>query len=566
LSGRYLEDLGFLKFDILGIGTLRMFENCIRRILQRHKGIKYPTFKQIKEFFYLNVHPDNNRMNDQKVFKHVFWEGNYFNIFQFVQKNTQTFMSQMKPTSVLDIAIATSIYRPGPLAIKVNELYLNNLKHPENIQYKHPLLKEVLGETAGLIVFQEQLQLIYHKLAGIPLDETDLIRKAFTKKDLSNKEKSEKDREKLREDFRELCLKNNNIDPSVSYSIFDEMEKFVSYSFNKSHALTYATTSYICSWFLTYYPDEWIAAGLDYCSQDKGKASGKEDPQVVAMAEARKLGFTFSKPDINKSAFGFELDSSNAKVIIPGFASLKHVGKSALWEIDKFRPYTRLEDLLINSDGTWRHSKFNKRSLSTLIKLEALESLGLVGEGKTFRNYKEMHNILVDEYDQLKRISARKKNNNVLEALNKMIEDSRNKDCPDWSQEEKVAFCSELSGTVDIDLLISKETRERLEKLKIDSLDQYPYSEDEYQKQPASPHWAIIKNASLVNSKSGASTYLMIKAFAESGEEYRINIWRWNEAINHLKPNAVISAVFTYDKKYDSFTCPRGTLCLISGD
>lgn len=147
---RHLEEFGLLKFDILGLGTLRMFENCTRRIL-RKQGVKNPTFKEVKQWFWDNLHPDNNPMDDMNVYKHVFWDGNYHSVFQFINDQTQGFMKQMKPKSILDIAAATSIFRPGPLSAGVDKLFLKNRSNPDRVVYKHPMLKEVFQETAGCL-------------------------------------------------------------------------------------------------------------------------------------------------------------------------------------------------------------------------------------------------------------------------------------------------------------------------------------------------------------------------------------------------------------------------------
>ena len=147
---RHLEEFGLLKFDILGLGTLRMFENCVRRILQK-QGNKHPTFSQIKQWFWDNLHPDNNPMTDLKVFENVFWNGNYTGIFQFINDKTQNFMRQMKPKSVIDIAVATSIFRPGPLSLKVDQRFLNNRMNPKEVVYKHPLQAEIFKETSGCL-------------------------------------------------------------------------------------------------------------------------------------------------------------------------------------------------------------------------------------------------------------------------------------------------------------------------------------------------------------------------------------------------------------------------------
>jgi DNA polymerase-3 subunit alpha len=549
LNARHLEDFGLLKFDILGLGTLRMFEECIRKILRKTMpNRKYITFDMIKKWFDDNLHPDVNALDDMKVYKNVYWDSRYAGIFQFVQQNVQKFMAEMKPKNVTDIAIATSIFRPGPLGIGADKLYLNNRKNPSKIAYKHPLLEEVLADTSGLIVFQEQLQLIYHKLAGVPLEDTDAVRKAFTKKDLSNKEKAAKEREAMREDFANRCLATNNIAKEISYSIFDEMEKFVAYSFNKSHAVAYAITSYQCAWFLTYYPEEWITTYIDYCATEKGKQAGKEDPKAIALSEAKALGFTIGKPDVNLSEKEYTIRDGK---LIPSFASLKHVGMTVLNEINEFRPYNTLEDLLFNPNDTWRHSKFNKRALATLIKLEAFESMGLVGEGKMFKNYRQLHHVLVDKGDDLKR-AVNKKKKTHKEDLARIIAEAQ--ELPDWDLKEKVEFSRALSGTVDIDLIVTPEISEYFRTSGITSIDDW---EDDEQWV-----WCIVKNAREAKTKTGKA-YMRMKIYGASCTDMEVFVWNFKSGKDKIIPeNSLILGRF---KKSDfGLSSFFGTLEIIS--
>jgi DNA polymerase-3 subunit alpha len=232
---RMLEHFGFLKFDFLALGTLRIFENTVRKILKKQTGrpeSEIP-FEEVQKWFYDHLSPDNNPMDDLKVYQNVFWNGNFISIFQFVRPNTQEFMKRMKPKSIKDIAIATSIHRPGPLGLKVDKEFLENRANPELIKYEHPFLKEVLEPTSGLLIFQEQLQLIYHHLCGIPLEETDSVRKAFTKKEINNKEKAAKEREKLKAEFIEKTKNFAGLEEQKSSKFFDKMEKLVAYSFNQ---------------------------------------------------------------------------------------------------------------------------------------------------------------------------------------------------------------------------------------------------------------------------------------------------------------------------------------------
>lgn len=549
LNARHLEGFGLLKFDILGLGTLRMFEECIRKIVRKENPMrKYITFDMIKKWYDDNLHPDKLNLHDEKVYKNVWWKGRYAGVFQFINPQVQKFMAEMKPTNITDLSVATSIFRPGPLGISADKLYLNNRKNPSKIVYKHPLLEEVLADTSGLIVFQEQLQLIYHKLAGVPLEETDNVRKAFTKKDLSNKEKAAKEREAMREDFANRCLSTNNISKEISYSIFDEMEKFVAYSFNKSHAVSYSLISYTCAWFLTYYPEEWITTYIDYCATEKGKQAGKEDPKAIALSEAKALGFTIGKPDVNLSEKEYTIRDGK---LIPSFASLKHVGMTVLNEINEFRPYNTLEDLLFNPNDTWRHSKFNKRALATLIKLEAFESMGLVGEGKMFKNYRQLHHVLVDKGDDLKR-AVNKKKKTHKEDLARIIAEAQ--ELPDWDLKEKVEFSRALSGTVDIDLIVTPEISEYFRTNGITSIDDW---EDDEQWV-----WCIVKNAKEAKTKTGKS-YMRMKIYGASCTDMDVFVWNFRSGKDKVIPeNSLILGRF---KKSDfGLSSFFGTLEIIS--
>lgn len=550
---RHLESFGFLKFDILGLGTLRIFENCIARIIRKETGKNDIPFSEIYDWYYKNLHPDNNALDDIKVYKNIYWRGRFAGTFQFVNTVAQNFVRQLRPKSIIELATATSIVRPGPLAIQADRMYLENRTNPQLIQYKHPLLKEVLEDTCGLIIFQEQLQLIYHKLAGVPLDETDNVRKAFTKKDLSNLEEAEKARKALRDDFIVKCKEANDIDPKISGSIFDELEKFVAYSFNKSHAVSYAIVSYMCAYLLTYYPDEWIAAYIDYSTTDKGRVTGKEDPKAVALSEAQQLGYNIGKPDINLCEQEFVVKDGT---IIPSFASLKYCGVTATAEIMKHRPYNKLTDLFINEDGKWRHSKFNKRSLATLIKLEALDTMELVGKGEEypFKNYKQFFHVAIDHFDELKRLQARKRKEKTLdEFLTELIE--QYKDVEDWSIQEKVQHSIELAGSVNMGLVVTPKVREYLSSLHIRSIDQW--------KDDGAMYWAVVTGSSVNQTKTGKH-YLRAKLTAD-GSEHQAFFWNFNTS-KHTKLPEYTLVLGKFKRSDFGFTCYYNALETIMPD
>jgi DNA polymerase-3 subunit alpha len=525
LSARHLEDFGLLKFDILGLGTLRMFEDCIRKILKK-EGKKYVTFQDIRKFFMDKLHPDNNAMDDEKVYEHIYWTKHYAGIFQFVKDNVQNFMAEMKANSILDIAAATSIFRPGPMGLDVDmpdgkkvhgaqNVYLINRKNPENIEYIHPIMKDVLDETCGLMIFQEQLQLIVNKLAGTPLEDTDNIRKAFTKKDKANADKQAKEIIALGEKFVKGCMTHSGITKEQAERVWKDFDKWTAYGFNKSHAVAYAITSYQCAWFLTYYPDEWVTTYIDY-SVSKGKVSGGEDPKTVALSEVKSLGYVIGKPDINYSEPEYAIATiKGQKTLVPSFNSLTHVGKASFNEISQNRPYSSVEDLLWDINGAWRHSKFNKKAFSTLIKLGAFESMNIVGDDKIFKNYHQMHAVLVDHYDDLKRATARKRDRNYKELLAQYI--MENKDLEDWTPGQKIEHSKELAGSVDLNLILPPEVRKLLDDKRIKSIDDWD-GENYY--------WAIVTKVEVKPTKNGRK-FLKIRMYGESGAEQNCFVWNY---------------------------------------
>lgn len=300
---------------------------------------------------------------------------------------------------------------------------------------------------------------------------------------------------------------------------------------SNSHATAYCITSYQCAYMLTYYPDEWIASYVDYCTNEKGKPVGQEDPKSVALGEARTLGYGIGKPDINISKKEFVVEDNK---LIPSFSALKHVGSAVLQEVKQFRPYESLEDLLWYPNGTWKHSKLNKRAFSTLIKLEAFDSMGLVGEDKTFKSYRQMHYVLVENNDKLKRACSRKKNRNYQEVLNQLIEEAQ--ELEDWSIDEKIKNSEELAGYIQMDLVIPPKIKDYFEKLGYKSVDQWKYDNQKL--------WAVIKQSQVATTRHGKK-YLKAKVFGESGAEQTCFFWGFKpDKDKKPDPNTLIMSKF----------------------
>jgi len=558
---RHLEAFGVLKYDVLGLGTLRMHEKCIEKILQKQFGRQKIHFHEISSWYYKNIHPDNNNLDDQDVYKKIFWESKEVGVFQWVADNVKSFTASLKPTKIEDLSAITATFRPGPMKAGVDKLLLNNRRNVNDAieSLPHPSLAPILADTDYVLIYQEQVQKIFHVLAGIPLDQTDDVRKAFTKRDLSNLEKTKKDRLKLKEEFVKNCAEHSKLSPADSAKIFDYMEKYVAYSFNLSHSISYAIVAYQCAWLQHYFPNEWITTYIDYCATDKGKVTGKEDPKAIAIKEAKMLGYVLGKPDINFSEDTYIvntiLEGTKFKnTLVPSFASLKFVGKTVLQEIRRYRPYKNVEDLIIHPGSTnnWRHTKFSKRALATLIQLEALDSMGIGGPEKKVKNYRQLYMVLIDSYDKLKTISKRKKNNDVLAAMNELIATVQEE--RDWTLAEKLEFSKELAGSVDMSLILPQEKKDFLVKSgfkDIDCLFPTATEEDGETTQPVDEQgelsercYGAVTSAGIAYTKKG-KPYLKIRMLGEQGKERTCFVWGWNpNKTTRIKENDVLIGLF----------------------
>ncbi len=201
---RHLEPMGFIKFDILGIASLRMIESAIRHVLKRHHNIKEPTFDDVKKFYNDNLHPEKMDLSDKKVYKNIFHKGNWAGIFQFTERGAQEFCKRVKPNNIIDLSAITSIYRPGPLSANVDKDYVVAKEAPQLIKYIHPIAKQVTQDTYGFLIFQEQIALLAHKLGkDLDLDEGNKLRKLLTKKGTG---KGFEEKDKIHHKFIEGCV------------------------------------------------------------------------------------------------------------------------------------------------------------------------------------------------------------------------------------------------------------------------------------------------------------------------------------------------------------------------
>ena len=496
MTAKHLETFGWVKFDLLGLETLRMIENTIRMILKKN-GNKNPSFEEVKDWYNENLDPKKMNLSDQKVYENVYHSGRFAGIFQCTQKGAQKLFMNAKPRSIIDIATLTSIYRPGPLSAKVDKIYIESKKNPSGVSYGHELIKKVLEPTYGCIVFQEQAMQLCHVVAGIPKLELNKIRKMM-KPGGSSGENVDKARA-LKNRFISGAVANG-VQENTALELYEKILYFSGYGFNASHAVSYAINSYYCAWLLTYYEKEWITAYLEATSANPKKLS-------KALSEAKTLGYTVSRVDINHSDETWVC--KDGRVLVPSFSSCKGIGDAAVLEIVSKRPYSSVEDLLWNEDGTWKHSKLNKRAMSVLLQLRAFESL----DWRThFGTYKNFHDTVIDNWNDIKK-STKKDPFKGKNKLKELLIESDNQ--TEWSMKELAENSLNLLGTVNVEMIMPDGLLEKLEAKDVTSIDNWTHE---------NIHWVLLVDYVHKKTKKN-KPYLILTGLGTSGKKHKIFCW-----------------------------------------
>ncbi|MAF24502.1 hypothetical protein CL634_02860 [bacterium] len=481
---RHLEPLGFIKFDLLGLSTLRMIDGAIRHILRRHKGIKEPTFEQVKSFYRENLHPDKIDFNDEEVYKNIFHKGNWAGIFQFTEEKAQQFCQRAKPQNLIDISAITSIYRPGPLAANVHEQYIDAKNNPEDVYYLNDIVKNVTEKSYGFLIFQEQIALLAHELGkDLSLDEGNLLRKVLTKRGTG---KGAQTKERLHAKFIAGCVEKG-INQHKAEDLWKTFEYFSGYGFNKSHAVSYSVISFQCAWLLNYYPSEWMAAFLD-----KEPESRKEK----AINIAKCYGFDIQKADINKSGDVWEISPNNNMVLIQPLSSIKGLGEKAIDQILTHRPFKTIEELLFNEEIIY--SKLNKKALDVLIRSGTTDCL----MDDRFSGRKHFWSAVA-----VNRPLSKKKLKEQIELY---------QDEGDFSEEEEIENTISLTGIFPMHLVIDGAVKSRLDELYIPPISEYD--------RDLGLVWFIPREVVLKKTKNG-KPYWIVSVIDSNSTLTKIRCW-----------------------------------------
>ncbi len=402
-------DLGLLKMDFLGLKTLTVIRNTCEMV-KRTRGI--------------DVQMDHLPLDDEKTYD-LLNKANTLGIFQLESGGMRDLCRKFQISSVEHITALVALYRPGPMEL-IPEFIKR--RHGEvKIEYEHPLLEPIARETYGILIYQEQVMQAAQVLAGYTLGNADLLRRAMGKKKVEEMQQQ-------REAFVKGCKEKNNIPAAKANQIFDLLEKFAGYGFNKSHAAAYAIVAYQTAYLKANYPVEFFCAMMTNDMADTAKLS-------QYINEARTFGIEVLGPDVNESSVHFA-PAREGKAIRFGLAAIKGVGEVAVETILKARneggKFTSLFDMCERVDGR----TVNRRILEALIKSGACDCFGETRAtlfAQIERTLARAASILSDRQKGQSSLfgALEEKAPPMPEAISNL---------PEWSQHELLAYEKELLG------------------------------------------------------------------------------------------------------------------------
>ncbi len=353
-DGKYIEDVGLLKMDFLGLKTLSIIKEALENI-KRSKDV--------------DIDIDNIPLDDAATYE-LYSRGETTGLFQFESDGMRKYLRELKPERFEDLIAMVALYRPGPMGYIPN--YIHRKHGEEKIEYDIPVMEEILKETYGITVYQEQVMLLSRQMAGFSRGQSDSLRKAMGKK-------KKKEMEKMKFLFFSGC-ENNGYPKEKVKKVWEDWEAFAKYAFNKSHATCYAYVSYQTAYLKAHYPAEFMAAVLS-------RNLNNIDKITFFIKDAERMGIKVLGPDINESSLSFTVNKEG--IIRFGLAAIKGVGGAAVDEIIKER----------EKNGHFKTIfDFAKRVNLRTVNKKSFESLALAGAFDTFSNiHRAQYFYKVDE-------------------------------------------------------------------------------------------------------------------------------------------------------------------------
>ena len=508
MNVRHLEPMGFIKFDILGLASLRMMEDAVRHILVRHEGYTDPTFEDIRNFYEEKLHPEKIDLNDREVWENVFHEGRWAGIFQFTEAGAQSFCKNAKPNNITDLAAITSIYRPGPLSAGVDKMYVGAKENPEDVEYLNAQVREVTEETYGFLIFQEQIAMLAHKLGkDLSLDEGNKLRKILTKTGTGS---ATVEKDKIYDKFRRGCIEKG-MKQHEAKELWEKFEYFSGYGFNKSHAVSYCVLSYQCAYLLNYYPECWLAAFLD-------KEPDKRKERAINVAKS--YGYRIEPLNVNTSGIVWEI-SEDGKTLIQPLSSIKGLGTTAIAQIMNNRPFKTIEDFLFNDDIVY--SKLNKKAVDALTRAQALNCL----MDERFSGLKHFWTAIA--------IERPRKKKNLDENI--VLYEAEG----DFTEEEKLQHLVTLTGIFPVSAVVSEQLQALFEEKMIPPISEFDPE--------LGVCWFIPREVLQKKTKNGKVFYV-VKVVDSNSEENTIKCWGVDPAKDKVYINRPYMSRLQWDPQW----------------
>lgn len=490
-----IEDLGLLKMDFLGLKNLTIIENALNLIEKNH-GVK--------------IDIDKLPLEDEKTYK-LFQEGKTTGVFQFESDGMKRYLKDLKPTEFEDLIAMVALYRPGPM--ELIPTFINRKHGKERVEYLHPALEPILKNTCGIAVYQEQIMAMAKAIAGFTPGQADTLRKAIGKKIHALLLEQQ-------EIFMQGCIKNG-IPKNIAQKMADLLEPFSRYGFNRSHAACYALVAYQTAYLKANYQNEFMSALLT-------SEIGDIERAAFLIDECKMIGIDVLPPDINES---FDLfDTTGPNTIRFGLTGVKNVGENIVLAIIDTRKkegrFTSIEDLI----NKVKHKDLNKKSLESLAKCGALDS---IGERKQILESME---ILLEYAKEVQKAQSSKQDSlfGFFAEEEKAMPAIKLKTTPPATKEEKLGWEKELLGLYVSDHPLN-EFKDYLLKatVPLEKLSKVPASKDIVV-------GGLILEMKKIQTKKG-DTMLFVKIEDLTGKAEVIVFPRTlKETINVWQPNAIV--------------------------
>lgn len=465
---KMLEEAGLIKMDFLGLKELKILQQAIDLIKNRHNT-------------YIDL--DTLALDDEKTYE-LFSNGNTIGIFQFSKPKMREYLTKLKPKNINDLAAMNALYRPGPMDLIPD--FIERKHGRKEVSYLHKDMEPVLNETYGIIVYQEQVMQLVRVIAGYSLAKADLVRRAMGKKD-----------EKLMKEQEEEFIKGaaeRGYSKKTAKEIFKLILKFADYGFNKSHSVAYSVLAYYTAYLKTHYTLEFMTSQLNCRYEDM-------DEMVLLINDCKRMNITLELPDINTSLSEFTINPDTENEIYFGLTAIKNVGRAAVENIVKTRtengPFAGFVDFCARVDSR----VVNKKTMESLIY------------GGAFDKFTPNRKMLFDHFDGVMNKYGTRRTGDANQSSLFSASKQKNSDqileqlagYRDWSDREKLSYEKSVLGLYISSHPLNDYTNEihKLNPVKFSDFREAETEEIDFSKFQRVTMCGIINDMKLKQSKKG---------------------------------------------------------------